>query len=157
MTVRQSPTVHYPLCRVRWLPWAWWCVLGASGLLLGMWGCYGAGVGEQLWRLLSVAAAFLLVCSWSGRLVAMQQPQGWLHWNGRCWAWEQPQQMVVFEGAAHVLLDVQWLLIVCWSDAQQRKHRFVLEKKWEPFMWMDLRRAVYSSASLSQSQAVAER
>lgn len=156
MTARQSPAVRYPLRDSRWLGTGWLCVALACAVLLVLWIWRGAGSdGAQAWRIAAAVCMAAVCLGLSGRAVC-RQPQGLLSWSGREWLWEQAQHLTAL-GRPQVLLDLQTLMVVCWEDEQQRRHRLVLEKNCSPALWMDLRRAVYSSVYLPPPSSVSAR
>ena len=151
MPQRHSRPVGYPLLRSRQLGWWLQGMLVVSGCALLAWGCWGAGHGAALWLRLGLAACLWLVCACCSRYVLRHQPEGTLHWSGTAWAWIGAEtQVLPLQGEPLVVLDMQWLLVLTFVDAEQRAQRFVLQRDWAPQIWADLRRAVYSSAHSPQ-------
>lgn len=129
-------------------------MVAVSGSALLAWGCWGAGHGSALGLRLGLALGLWLVCLGCSRYALLRQPQGTLHWSGMAWTWMGLQgQTWPLQGVPLVVLDMQWLLVLTFVDAEQRTQRFVLQRDWAPPAWTDLRRAVYSSAHSPQDAA----
>ena len=150
---RHSPAVLYPLRHSRQLRILWAAVVVGSGLLLLLWSWQGAGVGHELWLRVGAAALLWLLCAVLGWQAQHRLPQGALHWSGCGWLWEINGQARPLQGVPVVILDLQRLLIVGFVDGHKRTQHFVLQRNWAPHAWMDLRRAVYSSAHPPQNSS----
>jgi len=158
MSQRHSPAVIYPLRHSELLRILWAAVVTCSALVLLFWSWQGAGFGHELWLRVGVSALLWLLCAWLGWQVQQRFPQGALHWTGGCWQWEVNGQVRPLPGVPVVILDLQRLLVVGFVDEHKRTQHFVLQRNWAPHAWMDLRRAVYSSANplpdISSSKAL---
>ncbi len=148
MTARHSPAVHYPLQRpvLLWCIWKWVSVLSAALLLMWLW--LGAGQGLLLAALAAVVCWVLEV--WAVHCSLLRLPQGHLHWDGKCWSLVQGGGSSAVLVSLRVIAEMQQLLVLRLECQQGRSCHVLLEKKWAPERWLDLRRAVYSSAYLSQ-------
>lgn len=129
-------------------------MVAVSGCALLAWGYWGAGHGSALWLRLGLALGLWLVCAGCSGYALHRQPQGAVQWSGRAWTWMGLEgQTRPLQGVPLVVLDMQWLLVLTFVDAEQRTQRFVLQRDWAPQIWADLRRAVYSSAHSPQDAA----
>ena len=129
--------------------WLLLVVLTAVPLLL--WAMQGAGVGVERVVRISGVLFIAVPCMWCGWLAASRHPVGMLQWDGVAWHVDGGVQNFACSGQVYVLLDLQRWMVVCCTDEQQARHRLLLQKNSAPALWMDLRRAVYSSAELPQS------
>lgn len=158
MSQRHSPAVIYPLRHSEFLRILWAAVVICSALVLLFWSWQGAGFGHELWLRVGVSGLLWLLCAWLGWQVQQRFPQGALHWTGDCWQWEVNGQVRPLPGVPVVILDLQRLLVLSFVDEHKRTQHFVLQRNWAPHAWMDLRRAVYSSANpppdISSSKAL---
>lgn len=158
MSQRHSPAVIYPLRHSEFLRILWAAVVICSALVLLFWSWQGAGFGHELWLRVGVSGLLWLLCAWLGWQVQQRFPKGALHWTGDCWQWEVNGQVRPLPGVPVVILDLQRLLVLSFVDEHKRTQHFVLQRNWAPHAWMDLRRAVYSSANpppdISSSKAL---
>lgn len=145
---RQSPPVRYPLQRSRLLGGVFIGLALSSAAVLLAWGALGAGEGVERGLRVGLALAVWLVCTGGAGCAWQQQPLGVLYWSGLVWVWEYHGQTRALQGPPVVVLDMQAVLVLTFRDVQQRPWRVVLQRDWAPPAWMDLRRAVYSSAHL---------
>ena len=148
MNARHSPVVHYPLQRpvLLWRIWKWAAVLSAAVLLMWLW----RGAGESWGLPASVGAASWTLAVWAVRHSLLRWPQGYLHWDGKFWMLVRDEASSSVLASLQVIADMQQLLVLRLEPQQGRACHVLLEKKWAPERWLDLRRAVYSSAYLSQ-------
>ena len=148
MSARHSPAVHYPLLRpvLLWRIWKWAAVLTAAVLLMWLW----VGAGEDWGLPASVSAVSWALAVWAVRHSLLRWPQGHLHWDGKSWMLVRDESSSSVLASLQVIADMQQLLVLRLEPQQGRACHVLLEKKWAPERWLDLRRAVYSSAYLSQ-------
>ena len=148
---RHSPAVHFPLRLSAQLRAGWWGMLLIGAAVLLAWMYSGAGdAASYLWRWFMAVTVWIL-CAWCSHCALQRQPQGALHWSGATWSWiNNVEQVHGLRGVPVVVLDMQWLLVLKFADARQQTQRFVLQRNWAPQAWGDMRRAVYSSAHLTQ-------
>lgn len=156
VTARHSPAVAYPLRRSPWMQWWWRGATALTALVLCCWVYAGAGWGWAQYGRAVLAIAVALICWGVAWRVHRRRPQGVLHFNGVHWSWEAGLNLVAYQGRAQVLLELQTLLVVRLERAQQGHHYWVLERESSPSQWLDLRRAVYSSAYPLQSPPMHE-
>lgn len=138
--MHNAPSVNYPVGRSRWaaalLALAW--LAGAAVA----WG-WSAQPDIALWR--PGAAWLALAGSGLFALRTWQRgPEGVLAWDGSSWSWTGARGAAV-AGRLRVSIDLQFLLLVSWHDADGRRWLW-LERARVPERWSELRRAVYSRA-----------
>ena len=146
-TARSAPAVQYPLRRSKFLAGVLAALLGAGALALAAWLAQSAQTGA--WH---AAAAGAL---WTGAAAGAchywwTQFSGVLRWDGQEWFLHSTypaSAAVSLEGSPTVHVDLQhhlWLAIV---PRGRRTLWLWVERSYEPPLWIDLRRAVYSRAT----------
>ena len=132
---------------------ALYCATGAVALLA--WALMGAGT-QLVW--IAASGALWLVCSLLAGWFWRSAPSGVLVWSGADWTLESAQGKALCPPCTHlqVHLDLQRRL---WLRLQPESFKFPvisapaqsgpvlwlwLERRSQPLMWDDLRRAVYS-------------
>lgn len=140
--MHSAPSVNYPVGRSRYarrllaLLWA----LGMGSIMLA----WAQSSGGLDWRqaMLALSAVVASVAAWTG-LMQSAAP-GALDFDGQHWSMSGGTPL---RGArAHVVLDLQSLLLVR-LDAPARAARWVwLDSQAVPERWRDLRRALHSRA-----------
>lgn len=149
-SARHSPAVSYPLHSAHVLQMVWGLLVAGAAAVLVMWWGLGAGHGVQLWLRIGCSTALWLLCALTGWRFLAQMPQGTLQWDGNAWMWVQPAHVEALQGSAVVTADLQWLLVLRFAGAAGGTRRFVVQRDWAPYLWLDLRRAVYSLAYPTQ-------
>lgn len=146
-----SPDVRWPVSGARplWFVAMTWLLAGAVVLLY-----WGLASVQPWW----VRAA--LVLGWLGVAAALlrwlrRPAQGVLHWRQGAWHWqpEGASESLPLQ-APRVVLDVQGALAVVWYLPQQQRPFFLwLQCRGDAQHWDAVRRAVYSSVSLTPEGA----
>lgn len=116
-------------CIAAWLAW---------GVAMRETAVLKAAVGLALWCLCSVAAWRL----WHG------MPTGHLAWDGSQWELEShdPVRRQLLDAPPQVHLDLQAWLLLHVRPIQGRPVWLWLEQRHSPWLWIALRRALYSRA-----------
>lgn len=158
-TLKNAPAVRYPVRRSVVLGCFMCTVLAGAAALLLAWSQFGAagnrlriGAAVSLW----LFGAFAAWHFWSRQFV------GVLAWNGSTWSMEPPGPSMPDAprplSAAEVVLDLQACLWVCVKGDQVPRSWLWLERRQQPHLWQDLRRALYSRATLrAESDATTSR
>ena len=149
----QPPAVQYALTPPRALLSVVIALWLLSAVLLAVWSMRAGSVevsiqciGWGLWG----AAGFLC---WQGRQRAMA---GWLRWDGGAWWWRPslPDAFATpdWQTVAHLQVewDCQFAFLVRWSSPQAGAQYGWVECRTAPWLWSDLRRAVYSATTVDR-------
>ena len=137
--MHNAPAVSYPVGRALFAGLAaggvWFA--GAAVTLAWTWSADAAD-----WRQAGASVAVAVtgaaaLASW------LRSPTGYLRWDGPGWTAPHTSQA----GALEVVVDLQQVLLVRWCGPGFSRWLW-LERRRCPDRWLDLRRAVYSRATL---------
>ncbi len=149
-----APAVRFRLVRCRILGFVL-CLLQIASLAnLVAWMFWGHGSSRFGFNPTVACAAV----AWAAAAIAcarlwLHQPSGWLAWIGSAWEFHSSPDasggVTDSEPLGHVALvcwDLQACMLIKLPDARSNRWMFV-RRAHDPFQWLALRRAVYSSAS----------
>ena len=144
--------MRYPVVRSLWLAGALalYCVAGAIALLA--WVLLGAG-SQLVW--IAASGALWLACSLLAVWFWRSAPCGTLLWSGTDWTLESPQGNALCAPGTdlQVHLDLQQRLWLRLQPESTPASWLWLERRSQPLLWDDLRRAVYSRVGSGGSSA----
>ena len=143
------------MVRSRWLAVALAIYAVAGAVALAAWAVFGAG--DQLVAV-TLSAVLWLVCSLLVLWFWRTAPSGTLVWSGSDWTLESPQGQALSTPSPRlqVHLDLQhrlWLRLQPESSQAGSALWLWLERRSQPALWDDVRRAVYSPARSGSANA----
>ena len=148
-----APPVRYPVQRSLWLARALllYALLGSLSLLA--WGWQGSGSRQHGLQLAFGAVLWVVGCMLAWRFWA-NGVCGVLAWNGQEWILEALPHTSAVAGTLAVHLDLQAHLWLRWQSSAGGAHWLWLEQRSARGRWSDLRRAVYSRAGRTATDAL---
>ena len=148
-----APPVRYPVQRSHWLARAlFFCAL-LGGVTLLAWGSQGSGSRQHGLQLAFAGVLWLVGCILVWRFWA-NGVRGVLAWNGQEWTLEVLPHASAVAGTLAVHLDLQSHLWLRWQSNAGDAHWLWLEQRSARGRWSDVRRAVYSRAGTTATDAL---
>ncbi len=147
--MHNAPSVSYPVGRSRFtgvMLLATWLVGAVTAL---WWWISQPGVAS--WRL-GLMTAVLVLAGLAAAWNWWHSPEGTLAWDGETWNWAGTSAGKI--GVLCVALDLQDHLLLHWIGSSTPRWLWVERAAHAP-RWGDLRRAVYSRATLQAQQQAA--
>ena len=141
LNTHNAPQVVYPLGRSVFLGAALIVIGLTSAAVVGFWIASAPVAGWRLWLTLAVFLASFIAAARGWRAA----PVGYLNWDGQLWRWQSRSYLTGESNVQlQVALDFQAALWLRLENSDGAVLWVWAERSALPYLWMDLRRAVYS-------------